>query len=209
MKLNRFKIWQLFANDQMWSCLKRYSTPATLATILGFCVLVASAASLSDQNDPRLDALFERLLAATDPQVGNEITDDIWEIWRDAGDPEINSMMVAGVSAMQSGRLRMAASIFNQIVDRAPNFAEGWNKRATVRYFLRDYENSAADVRKTLALEPRHFGAMAGLGLIFLQIEYYESALQAFEDALEINPHLIGPKQQIRRIKKFLLDDPV
>ena len=114
-----------------------------------------------------------------------------------------------GVRAMSAGRLRQALKIFDEIVLKAPEFAEGWNKRATVHYFLRQYEQSANDVRQTLLLEPRHFGATAGLGLIFLSLDYPKSALEAFEKALELNPHLVGPKMQIQRLEKYLLDDPV
>ncbi len=163
---------------------------------------------LADQNDPKLDSLFSQLLTTDDQQSGNKITDEIWDVWRQSGSVEIDALMRDGVATMQSGRLRESVAIFDQIIRLAPNFAEGWNKRATAYFFLREFEKSAADVRKTLVLEPRHFGAISGLGLIFLEIEYYESALQAFEDALEINPHLVGPKQQIRRLKTLLRNEP-
>ncbi len=172
------------------------------------CLVCAYSPAYSDQNDPRLENLFAELLVVEEQQAGDAITDNIWEIWRDSGDPEINELMREGVSAMHSGRLRRAVRFFDQIIDKAPDFAEGWNKRATVYFFLREFENSAKDVRKTLMLEPRHFGATAGLGLIFLELEYYESALEAFEKTLLINPHLPGPRMQIERIKKILLDEP-
>jgi len=158
----------------------------------------------SDQNDPRLTELFAKLQLIQEQRTADEVTDQIWEIWRDAGDPEINALMREGIAEMNTRRLRRAVRIFDQIVHQAPDFAEGWNKRATVYFFLREFEKSAQDVRKTLMLEPRHFGATAGLGLIFLELEYFESALEAFKKALEINPHLPGPKQQIIRIKQIL-----
>ena len=170
--------------------------------------LCSSPISIADQNDPRLNELFEQLHMVESQKVGNEITDQIWEIWRESSDDEINKLMYAGVSAMATGRLRRAERIFDEIVYKAPEFAEGWNKRATIYYFLQEYQKSAADVRQTLLLEPRHFGATAGLGLIFLSLDYYESALEAFQQALDINPHLTGPKQQIKRLEDFLNDDP-
>ncbi len=178
----------------------------TLAVSLLF--LSAFTPALSDQNDPRLDALFEQLHVVEDQQSGDRITDEIWEIWRDSGNDEINRLMREGVISMQTGRLHRAVRIFDRIIELAPEFAEGWNKRATVYYFLQEFEKSAADVRQTLQLEPRHFGATAGLGLIFLEVEYYENALEAFERALDINPHLTGPKYQIERIQNLLLNDP-
>ncbi len=170
--------------------------------------LCSSPIAIADQNDPRLDELFKQLHIEKGQKAGNEITDQIWEIWRESSDDEINNLMYAGVSAMATGRLRRAERIFDEIVYKAPEFAEGWNKRATIYYFLREYQKSAADVRQTLLLEPRHFGATAGLGLIFLSLDYYESALEAFQQALDINPHLTGPKQQIKRLEDYLNDDP-
>ena len=170
--------------------------------------LCSSPIAIADQNDPRLDELFKQLHIEKGQKAGNEITDQIWEIWRESSDDEINNLMYAGVSAMATGRLRRAERIFDEIVYKAPEFAEGWNKRATIYYFLREYQKSAADVRQTLLLEPRHFGATAGLGLIFLSLDYYESALEAFQQALDINPHLTGPKQQIKRLEEYLNDDP-
>ena len=170
--------------------------------------LCSSPIAIADQNDPRLDELFKQLHIEKGQKAGNEITDQIWEIWRESSDDEINNLMYAGVSAMATGRLRRAERIFDEIVYKAPEFAEGWNKRATIYYFLQEYQKSAADVRQTLLLEPRHFGATAGLGLIFLSLDYYESALEAFQQALDINPHLTGPKQQIKRLEDYLNDDP-
>ncbi len=181
------------------------ASAGVLALIL--CMIHPFAAG--DQNDPRLDSLFAELHTAIDQDSANAITDEIWKIWRQSPDEEINLLMGDGVRAMSAGRLRQALKIFDEIVLKAPEFAEGWNKRATVHYFLRQYEQSANDVRQTLLLEPRHFGATAGLGLIFLSLDYPKSALEAFEKALELNPHLVGPKMQIQRLEKYLLDDPV
>lgn len=183
---------------------------AILVNLLaGFCIFFTSSLAIGDQTDPRLDDLFSQLHIVKGQQAGDEITDQIWALWRESGDPEIDALMNQGINAMQTGRLQEAVNVFDRIVEMAPDFAEGWNKRATVYYFLREYEKSAADVRTTLSLEPRHFGATAGLGLIFLAIEHYKGALEAFERSLHINPHLQGPKQQIRRIKNILRNDPV
>lgn len=182
-------------------------TRSGLAVLLVGCLFAPVHA---DQNDPRLDELFEQLLNTRDRTIGEAITDQIWAIWREyPEDKEIDNLMSAGIRAMSTGRLRQAEKIFDKIILQAPNFAEGWNKRATVLYFLRQFEKSAEDVRQTLLLEPRHFGATAGLGLIFLSLNYPQSAMEAFEKALEINPHLTGPKMQIKRLREYLDDDPV
>ena len=187
------------------NCLK--SACSGLVILVIGCLFVPVHA---DQNDPRLEDLFKQLHTAPDQTTGEAITDQIWAIWREyPADAEVGELMSAGVQAMTTGRLRRAERIFDAVILRAPNFAEGWNKRATVLYFLRQYEKSAEDVRQTLLLEPRHFGATAGLGLIFLSLNYPKSAIEAFEKALEINPHLTGPRMQIKRLRDYLEDDPV
>ena len=187
------------------NCLK--SACSGLVILVTGCLFVPVHA---DQNDPRLEDLFKQLQTAPDQTTGEAITDQIWAIWREyPADAEVGELMSAGVQAMTTGRLRRAERIFDAVILRAPNFAEGWNKRATVLYFLRQYEKSAEDVRQTLLLEPRHFGATAGLGLIFLSLNYPKSAIEAFEKALEINPHLTGPRMQIKRLRDYLEDDPV
>ena len=192
-------------------CCKNRRLSKSNCQILAYVVVVAcfmfttySSAVWSDQNDTRLDDLFDQLLLEEDQNIGNEITDLIWDIWIESPNGDVNELMNAGIAAMSSGRLDQAVAIFDQVVEIAPGFAEGWNKRATVHYFMQNYQKSASDVKKTLVLEPRHFGATAGLGLILLELRYYESALEAFEKALEINPHLAGPKIQVKRLKRYL-----
>lgn len=181
-----------------------------LATsLLAIIALFVSKYGWTDQNDPELNDLFEQLQTVESQSAADEITDKIWSIWRQSPDEDINQMMKIGISAMQNARLVEAKKIFDDIVTKAPHFAEGWNKRATVYYFLREFEKSASDIRQTLLLEPRHFGAISGLGLIFIQLDYPESALETFKQALEIHPHLPGPKIQIKRLKEYLENDPV
>ena len=177
--------------------------------ILGLSFYVGYFEIQADQNDPRLNTLFERLKQVGDQESGNQITNAIWEIWRESPNSEVNELMRQGHRAMAQGRLRTAIHIFDEIIRIAPDFAEGWNKRATVYYFLNEYEKSLADVRETLTLEPRHFGATAGSGLIFMSLELYDEALKAFERTLEINPHLEGPKQNVERLKKLLGEQSV
>ena len=172
-----------------------------LALTVLFCI---SAPAMSDQNDERLADLFEQLQSESEQKVGDSITDEIWNIWRESTDQDVNALMHSGIIAMSEGQLVRAVGIFDEVVRIAPDFAEGWNKRATVYFFLQEFEKSASDVRKTLELEPRHFGATAGLGLIFMQLNYFESAIKAFESALDINPHLVGPKIQIERLKELI-----
>jgi tetratricopeptide (TPR) repeat protein len=91
----------------------------------------------------------------------------------------------------------LAADIYDAIIKRDPEFAEGWNRRATLRFMTGDYDGSVADIQKVLALEPRHFGALAGLGMIYMAVDEPEGALRAFEAALAIHPHLPAARAHV------------
>ena len=91
---------------------------------------------------------------------------------------------------MGAGQYRNAYQYFSEVIQEVPAFAEGWNKRATVLYLIGAYQESIEDIRETLQREPRHFGALSGLGLIFLRQRQFGPAAAAFRDALAIHPHL-------------------
>ncbi|MGE0725130.1 MAG: tetratricopeptide repeat protein [Alphaproteobacteria bacterium] len=107
-----------------------------------------------------------------------------------------------GLAAMESGRLEDALALFDDVVAKAPDFAEGWNKRATVLYLLGRLRESAVDVARTLDLEPRHFGALAGLGLIRRTEGRDAEALAAFEQGLKVNPHMPNIEAQARELRR-------
>ena len=115
----------------------------------------------------------------------------IWSIWSQHSlDAEINLRFRRGVLLMNAGRLDQAIRVFSTILEADPTFAEAWNKRATLFYLTGDLAGSVRDIERTLALEPRHFGALSGLGLIYKKIESVDGAIKAFSAALEINPHM-------------------
>ncbi len=95
-----------------------------------------------------------------------------------------------------------ALARFNEVIEKDPEFAEGWNRRATLYFLMGDYEASIADIQSTLALEPRHFGALSGLGLVNIQLERFGAAIEAFEEALKVNPHMPGAKQNIKLLRR-------
>src|SRR5262245_64676565 len=94
----------------------------------------------------------------------------LWEMWCRSGQPEVDALLAEGIEAMERQRLRVAAGIFDRLVALAPDFPEGWNKRATVRYLLREFEASIADCRETLERKPHHFGALSGQGLCHMAL---------------------------------------
>jgi tetratricopeptide (TPR) repeat protein len=158
----------------------------------------------SDQRDPRLDPLFARLQATAIDAEAQAIEQRIWLIWSEAAQPGLALLMREGVAAMARSRLRLALERFDRTIAQAPDFAEAWNKRATVYYLMGNYSASVRDIERTLELEPRHFGALSGLGLIYDAIDRPAAALRSFEAALAINPHLATTRERIRQLRREL-----
>ena len=129
------------------------------------CFFLNSAAA--DQLDSRLTELFDKLYIAESKNEINNLTHDIWKIWDETNDPKIEADYHRGLEAMRIGDFVMSIDFFTRVIEKNPDFAEGWNKRATVYYILGQFDKSMIDINKTLLLEPRHFGAMDGMGLIF------------------------------------------
>lgn len=130
------------------------------------------------------------VLKGEDPVLAATAEAILWRSWCRSGDAEIDRILRAGVEAMQQEKLADAEALFNRIVDLKPDFAEGWNKRATVRYLRRNFAGSIADCQETLARNPHHFGAACGQGLCHLGLDEYREAAICFRRALEIHPHL-------------------
>ena len=158
----------------------------------------------ADQKDPRLDELFAVLQTSADPSALSTAHGKIWDIWTNNEDAELFSLMEQGITLMGRRRLHEALKVFDDLVDIAPNYAEAWNKRATVHFLLGNYADSIADVDATLDLEPRHFGALSGLGQIELKRGDPEAALSAFEAAVRMHPHLPGTRDLIRQLRRNL-----
>lgn len=128
----------------------------------------------------------------------------LWLLWSRSGDAEIDRLMARGSEAMQAGRYAEAALVFTKIIETKPEFAEGWNRRATVYYLAGEYRKSIADCDEVLKRNPGHFGALSGLGQIYLQLEDYEKALAWFRRALEVNPNMLGVEINIKGIEELL-----
>lgn len=148
----------------------------------------------------RLDGLFAELLAPSPDRPAFEIEDAIWGVWNAGPDAEAEAAMERTIAAIAARREREALELADGMVARWPGWAEAWNKRATLRFMLDDDGGSAADIAETLEREPRHFGAMAGLGQICLRRGDERSAMAAFDAALAVNPHL----PQIRALRARL-----
>jgi tetratricopeptide (TPR) repeat protein len=137
-------------------------------------------------------------LRGDDPARAAQAEAALWEMWCRSDDPAINRLMQDGLAAMGERRLQDAESLFTRIVERAPDFAEGWNKRATVRYVAEDFAGSIADCEATLARNPSHFGALSGQGLCHLARGEARQAATLFRRALAVHPHLAAVRQNLR-----------
>lgn len=172
------------------------------ATVLAVFALLLAPPAVADQTDTRLDDLFVELTATRDLGRAAEVERRIWAIWREHGDGAVVALMDQGYRAMAAHDARVARRAFDQVVELAPDFAEGWNARATLNYLVGSYPASLADIERTLALEPRHFGALSGRGLVYAALEEWDRSLASFEAALEVNPHMEGAKANLRAIRE-------
>ncbi len=148
-----------------------------------------------------LDALFARLKAPVLPEW-RSVEEAIWAEWSKSGSPAMDLLLRRGREALAAGDHDAAIAHFTALTDHAPDFPEGWNARATAYFARGDYGPSLADIRMVLALEPRHFGALAGLGTILEEIGYPDEALAAWRAAQSIHPHSTGIGEAIRRLER-------
>ncbi len=172
-------------------------TRAALGLVLAF---LSIAAARADQRDPRLDPLFAAL-ARADAVTARLLEERIRAIWSEVEDPSARILLEIGSVAMANRDHRRALLAFDALVATAPDFAEGWNQRATLRWLLGDHEGAVADIRRTLALEPRHFGALAALGLILVEQGRQTAATAAFRAALALHPHLPAARYHLRHLE--------
>lgn len=172
-----------------------------LAALIVACLLATAAAvSAAGNNDARLDTLYAKLKSADDAEAKN-VEAEIRRLWSDAGDEELAGMMALGVRSLGAGAYIDAITAFSAVIYRAPEFAEAYSQRATAQYLIRNYPDAVADLERALALEPRHFGALVGLGVVRLAMDDKAAALQAFERALAINPHMERTRERVAELR--------
>jgi tetratricopeptide (TPR) repeat protein len=180
----------------------------TLSLAAALLAGAAAGAARADQKDPRLEGLFYQLRTAGAALDGKRAESEIWQIWTEGVDEDSNILMWRGLVFMKRSDYAAALEVFAALTEKAPDFAEGWNKKATVEFMLDDYDASVRDIERTLALEPRHFGALSGLGQIYLTLGRKEAALKAFEAALAINPHLESLRTTVESLRKEIGGQP-
>jgi len=148
------------------------------------------------------------IAALTDPdEVVRVLAESsVWQVWTRSGDKEVDGLMQAGIEQMNGGDGAAAVETVTQIIQRKPDFAEGWNKRATVYFLLGENEKSLHDCDEVMKRNPAHFGALAGYGQIYLRMDQPERALTYFRRALRINPNMRGIQQVIPEIEQLLTE---
>src|SRR5574342_446609 len=138
------------------------------------------------------------VLRGDDVAQAARAAESLWEMWHRSGDPRLDGLLQEGIDAMERQDLPAADATFTRLINEAPAFAEGWNKRATVRYMAEDYAASITDCRETLERNPNHFGALSGQGLCHLMLGQFKEAAELFRRTLAVHPHLGSARANLR-----------
>jgi len=148
--------------------------------------------------------LEKRLREDESPFVRGFAEQGLWLLWSRSGDSAIDRLMARGVDEMQAGNHGKAIATFSEVIRRRPDFAEAWNKRATVHFLAGNHAKSIADCDEVIKRNPGHFGALAGYGEIYLAMQQYDKALAAWRRALEVNPNMLGVELNIKGVEEIL-----
>jgi tetratricopeptide (TPR) repeat protein len=153
-------------------------------------------------------ALLHERLRDESPLVRAYAEQGLWLLWSRSGDAALDRLMARGVDEMQAARYQQAIATFSEVIKKKPEFAEAWNKRATVYFLAGEHRKSIADCQEVLKRNPRHFGALSGMGQIHLQLDEPGAALVWFRRALEVNPNLLGVEMNIEALERLLKEKP-
>lgn len=178
----------------------RYGLHNLILAAIGPILLALLLVGAASAQTATLDRLFERLKAADEGEAGR-IEREIWSEWSKSGSPAMDLLLKRGRDAMEAGDTAAAIEHLTALVDHAPEFAEGWNARATAYFQAGQYGPSVADIAQTLRLNPRHFGALAGFGIILEQTGREDEALEVYRAALAIHPRLTSVEESVERLE--------
>jgi len=149
----------------------------------------------------QLDKLFARLIKSSDDAEAQRLEQSIWSLWMTSDSPTADALLAQAMKASAADETATALSILDNLIEVHPDYAEAWNKRATVYFLIGRYNDSLRDIDKVLELEPRHFGALSGRGMIKREQGDLAAARAAFEEALSFNPHMEGVKRALEEIE--------
>ena len=169
-----------------------------------FFYLFSQTSSFSNDRDERLNQLFNELKITT-TKVSYTVEQEIWKIWSThPTNAKLTTKLAEGSQFLKDQQFGKAIEIFTEVINLDQNWAEAWNKRATVFYLMGEFKKSQNDIDKVLAIEVRHFGALAGQGLVNIQLKNYEKAIQSYRKAKEIYPSMQSPEIMIRQIEELI-----
>ena len=172
--------------------------------VVFLCLFLNLSQVLADDRKNQLEKLFKEL-KIVNPVLTFEVEQKIWKIW--STHPKRNKltlMLSEGSDLVKKNELNEAVKVFTKVIELDPNWPEAWNKRATALYLLGEFKKSQNDIDKVLELEKRHFGALAGQGLVNIQLKNYEKAIMSYKKAQEIYPSMKTPKIMIKEIEKLI-----
>jgi tetratricopeptide (TPR) repeat protein len=147
-----------------------------------------------------------RALRDPDEGVRAVAESSLWQVWSRSGDPEIDTLFHLGVEQMSRGDAKAAIQTFTTIIQKRPDFAEGWNKRATLYYLVGEYDKSLKDCDEVVKRNPQHWGVLAGYGQIYLALDKPELALEYFQRALQVNPNLQSVEAAVEQLKRIIIE---
>jgi tetratricopeptide (TPR) repeat protein len=157
----------------------------------------------------RLDQLFAELKRERNEKAAERIAGRIWNEWNQSGSASVDLMMQWAQKATQDQKFDVALDFLDQVVTLQPDYAEGWNRRATVHFMMKNYGKSMADIDRTLQLEPRHFGALSGLAQIMAETGHKQSALEAWQKVLTIYPMMRSAQDQVSTLSEELAGEGI
>ena len=167
-----------------------------------FFIFVFSSSLFADDNKKEIDKLFIQLKSALNFENSKDTEDKIWDLWTThPSKDDLTKLLADGSSDMMDNKLETAYNKFTEVIEMDPNWAEAWNKRATVLYLMGKYELSQADIDKVLAIEERHFGALSGQGLVQTALNNYQKAIDSYIQAHKVHPFMKSPLIMIEKLQ--------
>jgi tetratricopeptide (TPR) repeat protein len=179
--------------------------------LLALCLAasVAVPAQAAEDVEEHIDSLFEQLHRAENPVLARMLERRILQRWTQSESATAEVLLATGTKAMEAGEQDRALEIFDVLVVAAPGFAEGWNKRATLHFLMGNYLDSVQDIERVLKLEPRHFDALQGLGIIMEKLENPADALKAWRRVLAISPNTEGLRDKVKDLDLKVNGNPI
>ncbi len=175
-----------------------------------FFILLFSSSLFADDNKKEIDKLFVQLKSALNFENSKKIEDKIWDLWTThPSKSNLTKLLADGSSAMMDNKLDAAYDKFTEVIELDPNWAEAWNKRATVLYLMGKYELSQSDIDKVLMIEKRHFGALTGQGLVQIALQNYQKAIDSYIEAHKIHPYMKSPLIMIEKLKSQIKKESI